>query len=159
MNQLTDSKSLEPAERPPDELAHDVDRVRWAGRQAYLLRQGRLDELDRENLIEELEHMAGSERRELRSRLTILLIHLLKCQYQPERKSSSWMATLSEQRSQIALQFEDSPSLAPHLMTYAAKAYSSAVTRASQETMLPKNTFPPANPYTEDELLDLEFIP
>ena len=159
MNQLTDSKSLGPAERPPDEAAHDADLVLWADRQAYLLRHGRLDELDRENLIEELEQMARSERRELRSRLSVLLIHLLKCQYQPERKSSSWMATLSEQRSQIAFQFDDSPCLASHLMTYANKVYTSAVTRASQETMLPENTFPVANPYTPDELLDLKFIP
>lgn len=103
--------------------------------------------------------MGGSERRELRSRLTVLLIHLLKCQYQPQRKSSSWIATISEQRSQIAFQFEDSPSLAPHLMKYADKVYPTAVTRASLETMLPENTFPAVNPYTRIELLDLKFIP
>lgn len=123
MNQLTDSKSLGAAEHPPDETPHEVDFVQWADRQTYLLRHGRLDELDREHLIKELEEMAGSQRRELRSRLIVLLIHLLKCQYQPQRKSSRWMATLSEQRSQIALQLEDSPSLAAHLMAHAEKAY------------------------------------
>ncbi|HEY0490611.1 MAG TPA: DUF29 domain-containing protein [Telluria sp.] len=159
MNQLTDSKSLEPVERPADQHSHDRDRVLWADRQARLLRHGRLDELDRENLIEELDAMGGSERRELRSRLAVLLIHLLKCQYQPERKSSGWIATIGEQRSQIALQFEDSPSLAPQLMAYADKAYRSAVTRASLETMLPKNAFPATNPFSRDQLLDLDFIP
>lgn len=159
MNQLTDSKSLGAAEHPPDETPHEVDFVQWADRQTYLLRHGRLDELDREHLIKELEEMAGSQRRELRSRLIVLLIHPLKCQYQPQRKSSRWMATLSEQRSQIALQLEDSPSLAAHLMAHAEKAYPSAVTRASLETGLDESSFPPANPYTSKELLDLKFIP
>lgn len=159
MNQLIDSESLGPAQRPPDEAHYEEDFVLWAERQTYLLRHGRLDELDREHLIVELQEMAGSQRRELRSRLIVLLIHLLKCQHQPQRKSSSWIATLSEQRSQIALQLEDSPSLATHVMSYADKAYPSAVTRASLETGLDESSFPPANPYTRDELLDLKFIP
>lgn len=159
MNQLSNSKSLGSAEHPPDETPHEADFVRWADRQTYLLRHRRLDELDREHLIEELEEMAGSQRRELRSRLIVLLIHLLKCQFQLLRKSARWMATLSEQRSQIALHLEDSPSLAAHLMTYAEKAYPSAVTRASLETGLDESSFPPTNPYTRNELLDLKFIP
>jgi hypothetical protein len=159
MNKLTDRQSLGPPGHPPDEASYEVDFVLWADRQAYLLRHSHFAELDQEHLIVELEDMAGSQRRELRSRLIVLLVHLLKCQYQPERKSSSWMATLSEQRSQIALQLEDSPSLRIHLMTYAEKAYPSAVTRASLETMLPKSSFPVAQPFTEVEMLDLDFIP
>lgn len=57
MNRLTDSKSLEPVERPADQPVQDVDLVLWADRQAKLLRHGRLDELDRERLIEKFEAM------------------------------------------------------------------------------------------------------
>ena len=102
--------------------------------------------------------MAGRERRELR-RLTVLLVHLLKCRYQPERKTSSWLATLGEQRSQIALQLEDSPSLRLRFVEYVEKAYASVIPRAAQETGLDDRAFPISNPYTMDEMLDVRFIP
>lgn len=159
MNQLSDSKALDPPEHPPDQTPYEADFLLWVDRQAYLLRHGRLDELDLKHLTEELEEMAGSQRRELRSRLIVLLVHLLKCRYQPERKTPSWMASLSEQRSQITLQLEESPSLAPYLMPYAEKAYPAAVTRASLETGIPKSTFPVAQPFSQEEMLDLDFIP
>lgn len=144
---------------PSGEPAYEADFALWAGRQSHLLRQKQFDKLDLGNLIEELDDMAGSQCRELRSRLIVIILHLLKCQYQPERKSTSWIATLGEQRSQIAIVLEDSPSLTGHLKQYADEAYRAAVTRASNETGLAKATFPIANPYSEQELLDLDFIP
>lgn len=159
MNQFADSKSLEAAIPLPHEGDYEADFVLWVEHQAALLRENRLDELDREHLIEELEAMSGKDRRELRSRLAVILIHLLKCRFQPERRTSSWVATLGEQRDQVAHLLEQSPSLKASLDQYISDAYRSAVKRAALETALPHSSFPPENPFSLKELLDLDFIP
>ena len=150
MNQLTN---------PPELVDYESDFVLWSERQAQLLRSQKYDQLDLPNLLEELDAMGASQRKELRSRLVVLLMHLLKCRYQPERKSASWIATLGEQRTQILLSLEQSPSLGKDLILTAGAVYHLALKRAAQETMLPIATFPPANPFSEQELLDLGFIP
>jgi hypothetical protein len=86
-------------------------------------------------------------------------MHLLKCQFQHQRISGSWLGTLGEQRSEIELLLEESPSLGQSLMQVAAKAYPRAVRREAAETRLPPTTFPAANPYSRDQLLDLDFVP
>ena len=80
---------------------HEQDFYAWTQEQAALLKFGRLAELDVQHLIEELENMGASEKRELISRLEILLIHLLKWQYQPALQSRSWLLTIEEQRLQL----------------------------------------------------------
>jgi hypothetical protein len=140
----------------PDE---PPDLVQWYERQIALLRERRFDELDLANLIEELEGIVKCQRRELGSRLTVLLMHLLKCQYQHQRISGSWLGTLSEQRSEIGLLLEESPSFAPGLMAVADKVYPAAARRAADETRLAQSTFPTANPYTREQLLDFDFVP
>jgi hypothetical protein len=159
MNQRADSTCLTSPDREGDNDNYNVDFVLWMEKQALLLRCKRFDDLDLEHLTEELEAMAGKERRELRSRLTVLLVHLLKCRYQPERKTSSWLATLGEQRTQIALQLEDSPSLKLRIVDYVDKAYPSAVARAGLETGLDIGKFPATNPFTVDEIMSLQFVP
>lgn len=123
MNQLADSKSRKAGIPLPRGADYDADFVLWAEHQAALLRANRLDELDREHLIEELDAMSGKDRRELRSRLAVILIHLLKCRFQPERKTSSWAATPGEQRDQVAHLLEQSPSLKASLSQYMTDAY------------------------------------
>lgn len=159
MNQFADSKSLGAAVPLPHKGEYEADFVLWAEHQAALLRANRLDELDREHLIEELEAMSGKDRRELRSRLALILIHLLKCRFQSERKTTSWLATLGEQRDQVAHLLEQSPSLNASLDQYISDAYRSAVKRTALETGLPHSTFPLENPFARDEVLELDFIP
>lgn len=103
--------------------------------------------------------MAGSERRELSLRLQVLLLHLLKCGFQPGRKSRSWLITIIEQRAAILEHLEQSPSLRRHADTFASKAYGTAVTLAANQTGLKKSAFPPENPYTVQQLLDPELFP
>ena len=86
MNKLTNGKAL----RPPARADYETDVVLWSERQAQLLRSQKFDQLDLPNLLEELDAMGASQRKELRSRLVVLPMHLLKCRYQPERKSASW---------------------------------------------------------------------
>lgn len=127
MNQLTDRHPRGPF----DAADYESDFVAWVERQAALLREGQFSELDRENLLEELEAMGSNVHHELGSRLIVLLAHLLKCKYQPQPKCKSWFSTISEQRDQIALRLERSPSLRSYMERYIEGAYRSAVTRAS----------------------------
>ena len=82
-------------------IDYDRDFHAWVLQNAALLRQGKLDALDLEHIAEELESMGASERRELLHRLQILLLHLLKYQFQPERRGKSWRLTINHQRTAI----------------------------------------------------------
>lgn len=138
---------------------YEQDLALWYARQAELLRERRFDELDLENLIEELEVAGKSYHRELRSRLRVLLMHLLKCQFQHEQISGSWRGTLNEQRSEIRDLLAENPSLNPTVLPVAAKVYREAMQDAASESGLPESIFPDVNPYTRDQLLDSRFIP
>jgi hypothetical protein len=138
---------------------YEKDFYRWLERTVALVREGRLDEIDRDILLDELESMGKRDKRELANRLIILTAHLLKWQFQPEARSSGWRGSIAEQRLQIAGQLEDSPSLKAMLPEAMAKAYPQAVTLAAKETDLAPNRFPSACPYSLAQLLDDEFYP
>ncbi len=95
---------------------YDQDFYAWANEQAGLLRAGRLSEADIEHIAEEIESMGKSEKRELVSRLTVLLLHLLKWQHQPAFRSKSWRLTLEEQRDRLEDHLADNPSLKSSLL-------------------------------------------
>lgn len=145
------------APSPRPDYSHDF--ALWLQAQATLLRDRKFDLLDVENLAEEVESMARKEHRELRSRLRVVLLHLLKFKFQPSRRSRNWFGTLAEQRDQIAEIIKDSPSLHGHVMEYADAVYSGAARAAALETGLPPSTFPASNPFSQAELLDPDFVP
>lgn len=138
---------------------HDQDLYEWAKQNAQLIREGRLDEIDAENIADELEAMSNSERRELLNRLTKLVTHLLKWQYQPGRRSQSWINTIDEQRRQIEILLEDSPSLNRMLPEILVRAYQYARKDAAKETGLSSNIFPVECPYTIEQILQEGFLP
>lgn len=138
-------------ERP--ETLYEADLLAWLEAQVAELRAGRTDALDVANLIEELEAMAGSRRRALKRRLRVLLMHLLKWDVQPRRRSRSWASTIVEQRARILDLLEESPSLRRELDEAARDAYPMAVRRAMIETGLPRRTFPPELPYDSTRIL------
>lgn len=142
-----------------EDSLYEQDFVLWVEEQARLLRAQQFSSLDLPNLIEEIEAMARSNRRELRSRLTVLLAHLLKCQYQAEKKSSGWLGTIHTQRAEIADLLSDSPSLDHEVMHYADSNYAAARKLASIETGLSSEDFPAQNPYSKEQILDDEFVP
>ncbi len=90
---------------------YDTDFVLWTREQAAALRAGRLDALDRDNLAEEVESLGRKDRRELESRLTVLVMHLLKWRHQPDQRGGSWDSTIRTQRREIEKLLNDSPSL------------------------------------------------
>src|SRR2546430_9957257 len=101
------AKTLKPA---PASL-YEEDFAVWTFETARLLRAGRFDEVDIEHVAEEIEDMGKRDKRELHSRLTVLILHLLKWKWQPEKKSTSWGSTIVTQRAELCRIFEQSPSL------------------------------------------------
>lgn len=138
---------------------YHADIVAWANEQARLLRAGRFDALDIEHIAEEIEDVGKSEQRELRSRMSVLLAHLLKWRHQPERRGNSWRRTIKEQRKQIALCLKETPSLKPDLADadWWQRVYSDAVTQVLAEVEL--DDLPEDCPWCQEAILDLEFWP
>ncbi len=137
-------------ERPSD--LYEQDFVAWIEQQLDHLRAGRFEELDLPNLIRELEEMGRSQRRELKSRLEVLLMHLLKRDH-AKRRSRSWNSTIIEQRARIADLLTDSQSLRRELERLVGTAWPVAVARASAETGLARDRFPQTLPYSLDAIL------
>jgi hypothetical protein len=131
-----------------------IDRCRWADEQARLIRTGRTNEVDLPLIAEVLEEMGRSDRRELRSRLAVLLQHLLKWDHQEHRRSQSWVDTVDEQQAELRSLLDESPSLAQFVAAELPKAYREAVRKAAKETKLPSSTFPPESPYTFQEAIE-----
>jgi hypothetical protein len=138
---------------------YEEDFYAWSQEQAQLLRNRRYSELDVDHLMEELESMGGRERRELINRHKILLAHLLKWQFQPDRQFRSWGATIKEQRLSIQDLLEENPSLRSLQDEQIAKAYRLARLVAVRETNLDEATFPEKCPFSLDEISDERFLP
>jgi len=131
----------------------------WIQAQIHLLKTGKIDELDIPHLIEELEDMGKSNVRELESRFLILIAHLLKWQFQPDKQNSSWRGTIKEQRIRLLRLIQKVPSLKPEMDNAINSVYSDAVELASDETNLSESTFPEHCPYTIAQLLNKQFYP
>lgn len=140
-------------------MNYDQDFYSWTIEQANLLRNGQFNSLDVENLIEEIESMGRSEKRELESRLTVLLLHLLKWKYQEVRRGRSWQLSIDEQRIKFEEVLEENPSLKPRLDEILYKAYRLAVIQASRETNISKSIFPTSCPWNLAELTQEDYYP
>ncbi len=138
---------------------YEADFYAWATQQASLLRAGDLSALEIANIADEIESIGKSERRELISRLTILLQHLLKWQFQPGLRGNSWRYTIKVQRRDLTRHLADNPSLTAQLPAVLADAYASAVLLAAGETGLPDTAFPPECPWSYRQAADTEFWP
>ena len=138
---------------------YDEDFYQWTVRNAELLRSGRVREADLVNIAAEIEDMGKRERRELLSRLSILIMHLLKWQVQPDRRGNSWTATIRLQRKEIGDLLLEMPSLRRYLAKNLPKAYEYGVVSAVAETGLPSEAFPNTCPFPLDALLDPDFLP
>lgn len=145
--------------KPSTHVLYEEDFAAWAVETAQLLRERRFDQIDVENLAEEVDAMAGRDRREVLSRLTVLLVHLLKWKHQPDKRSRSWQSTLATQRAELDDLFEDSPSLKRGLAAAVGRAYPRAVDRTAIETGLPADTFSPRCPFTLKQILDPAYRP
>ncbi|MEH2302671.1 MAG: DUF29 domain-containing protein [Nostoc sp.] len=137
---------------------YETDFYTWTQEQVSLLKTQQWDQLDTVNLIEEIETLGRRERQELRNRLGVLLGHLLKWQFQAEKRSNSWLGTIREQRVQIKLLLQDSSSLKPYLNEVFLTVYELGLALAIRETELSEQVFPEICPYTLDQTLNPEFL-
>lgn len=138
---------------------YQTDFYAWTQQQVALLHAEEFSEVDWQNLIEEIESMGRSEQRELESRLTVILMHLLKLAYQPARRSRSWTKTIQTQRVDLARHLRRNPSLRAGLVETVADVYPDAIKKAAIETGLPVATFPAACPWTVAQVLDEDWLP
>jgi hypothetical protein len=138
---------------------YERDFHRWAMEQAAALKDHRPKELDWENLGEEIAALARSERRELRKRLGVLLLHLLKWLHQPNRLGMSWRFVIDEQRERVAELLQDSPSLNSVLDEMFKRAWRDARHGAMCKTGLPGKMFSQNCPWSVAQALDPKFFP
>jgi hypothetical protein len=137
----------------------EADYAQWCAEQGALLREGRLADLDRENIAEEIESLGRSDKREIESRLKVLLVHLLKLKFQPGKKKPGWKSTLNEQRRRIQKLIKESPSLRSHPNAVLGEEYEYARSDAAEETGLDLSVFPIGCPFSIENILDLSFYP
>lgn len=138
---------------------YEVDYLNWIKTTVTQLKNQAYQEVDWQNLIEEIEDMGRSERRALESNLIVVLLHLLKWQYQPERRTGSWESSLIEHRRRIRKALAESPSLKPYFARILTESYQQAVKQAKAETGLPQERFPTQCPYDSSAILDDNFLP
>ena len=131
----------------------------WIEQTVKLLRENRWQEIDVANLIEEVEDLGKSERRGIASQLTRLLLHLLKWQYQPQRRSDSWLDSITDARTQIELVIEDSPSLRNYPAENREDSYQRARRQAAKQTNIEIEVFPNNCPYSLEEILAESWLP
>jgi hypothetical protein len=140
-------------------VRYEDDLFAWTQEQAALLRAHAVDGIDWENLAEEVESMGRRDRRELKSRLRVILLHLLKWQAQPKLRGGSWRKTLLTQRVEIRDLLQQSPSLRREVPGLMRDAYLDAVKEAVGETGLRADVFPDTCPYAPDDVLDEDHLP
>lgn len=142
-----------------NQTLYESDFYLWLSTTAQLLRNGNFSAIDLDNLIEEIEGMARKEKQALKSNLRILLIHLLKWNYQPDKRTNNWRSTIREHRKRLKDAFDDSPSLKPYYLDFFAHGYQDARELAADETGLSLDTFPVDSPFTPEETLNEDYLP
>ena len=137
---------------------YDQDFYTWAEKQAQALAHHEVELLDWEHLAQELVFMGISEKNEIKSRLVVLLTHLLKWQYQPSKRSISWFTTIANQRDDLQDLLSENPGLQRFLPDLMTKAYRNARRQAAAETELGIKTFPEDCAYGIEQVLDEMFL-
>jgi hypothetical protein len=140
---------------------YESDVITWANEQAALIRAGQFEMLDLEHIADEIEDVGKSEQRELESRMAVLLAHLIKWQFQPDRRSRSWNLTIVDQRESIIRRLKKTPSLKSSLndLDWWADAWQDARRMAAQETDIEYAAFPKEFPWDFDQVMNPEFWP
>jgi hypothetical protein len=138
---------------------YDRDYYLWIEKMVELLHKKNFDAIDLVNLIEEIENMGRSEKKSVTSNLRILLMHLLKYKFQPEKRSNNWLFTIREHRKRLQESFKLSPSLKRYYEEVFLECYRDARELAGDETGLSIDTFPQNPAFTSEEALNTEYLP
>lgn len=140
---------------------YETDVFAWANEQAALIRARRFDLLDIDNIAEEILDVGKSEQNELANRMTILLMHLLKWEYQPRFRGNSWATTIRNQRKAILKRLKNTPSLKPklHDEEWMEGVWDDAIEKASGETGIGVDQFPEVCPWNMNDVLEEGWLP
>lgn len=141
--------------------SYESDVVAWAKEQAALIRAGQFDQLDLTHIAEEIEDVGKSEQRELASRMAVLLAHILKWKFQPQKRSVSWTLTIKEPRRLLVRRVQKTPSLSPILSDpeWVDEIWVDAKALAEKETGLDMSTYPEICPWSMADVLTPEWLP
>ena len=140
-------------------VLYDEDFNSWVNSTIELLQQKRFDELDIKNLIAEVASMGNNDKKSIKSNLRILLMHLLKWQYQPDKRTNSWRTTIKEHRNRLEDDFADSPSLKNYFLEVFNECYQKARDLASSETGLSLAVLPVECSFDVDIVMKSDFFP
>ena len=153
-------KDIEANLAPGDEPVradYERDFYSWSIEQARHLRDGRVEALDRDNLAEEIESFGREQFNKLVSAFRVAMMHMLKWDHQPERRSRSWMLSIKQQRFELNNVLDDNPGLKPRIAEAIARAYRGACIDAAKETGLDETRFPATCPYSFDDIVNRSF--
>ena len=142
-----------------DTSLYERDFCLWVEEQARLLREGRFDQLDIANLVEEVEDLGIGEKKAVRNNLVVVLKHLLKYRYQPGRRSRSWLSSIAEHRRRLRNDLKTSPSLRLYAHEHFEECYQDSRRQALIETGLEPDALPIAPPWSLEQALDPDFLP
>jgi len=144
--------------KPAKRTRYEEDPYTWVSEQVALLRAGRLDEIDAENVAEELSDLGGEQYNRLESALEVLLMHMLKWDHQPGRRSRSWSLTIEEHRLRVAMQLRKNPGLKSRVAEAVEDGFRLGRVRAAREMKIDVKTLPVSCPYDWDAIMHREFI-
>ena len=145
---------------PPNAQAlYETDYLQWIEATVQRIKSQDYGAINWENLVEEIEDMGRHERHSLESNFIVIMIHLLKWQFQPQQRSGSWEGSIVEHRRRVNKALKDSPSLDPYLVSCEAECYKEAVEQVKAETGLPLEAFPLDCPYELADMLKVGFLP
>lgn len=150
-------RAVEPVQRDTARAAYEADFYSWSMQQAELVREGRWTALDRENIAEEIESLGREQFNKLESAIRVLLLHILKWDHQPGKRSRSWALSIKEQRLQLEDVLADNPGLKPRINEAIARAYRKAVVAAAKETGLDETAFPETCAYSYEDIVSRTF--
>jgi hypothetical protein len=157
MGQTTSTKPKRAGTPQSGPSLYDTDIYAWSLEQARLLQEGRFEEVDAQNVAEEILDVGRTEYRVLESALRVLLMHMLKWDHQPERRTRSWENTIREQRLRTEEQLQDNPSLKARLDEAVERAYRLGRLAASSEIDMEVARFPETCPYGWEEIMERDF--
>jgi len=140
-----------------ESAGYDNDFYSWSQEQGRLVREGRWNEVDRENVAEEIESLGREQFNKLESAFRVLIMHMLKWDHQPERRSRSWSVTIATQRVELEDVLADNPGLKPRINEAIARGYRKARLEAANETELGFKTFPETSPYSFEDITSRSF--
>jgi hypothetical protein len=142
----------------PTDATYERDFYTWTQEQAEYVRAGRWNGVDRENVAEEIESLGREQFAKLESALRVLLLHMLKWDHQPQRRSRSWSLSIKAQRIVLGRVLDGNPGLKPRIGEAVLHAYELAVVEAALETGLREDEFPSECPYGWNDITARDFI-